>query len=426
MRAVFAVALLLVAGAVQAGDSDTAGDADAAALSLQGSAPQAAAQPRAWQLFVEGGTGYSEVRDDSLTNQTSSLQRLSGDLRIDATPLSGLRTVFSDRLDYADWPFELEPKREINTIKEAYFSLQPSNNFIFDAGRINEYSGVAIGYNPTDFFRGGAVRSFVSLDPISIKDNRQGSVMVRGQTLWNGGSLTALFSPKLSSQPNSGSFNPDWGATNNVNRGMLIFSKRITEDLNPQFLLYQEEGSSPQIGMNITKLVNNSTVAYVEWSGGRSDTLLTDALGQGSDKAFRNRLSTGLTYTTSNKLSLTFEYEYNGTGIDKGSWDALPAVSLPGYIRYQQYVTTEQEMPTRHAFMFYAKWQDVLINHLDLSALVRYSVADHSNLSWIESRYHWAHDEVALQWLNNSGTLFSEFGASPLRSALELSYRHYF
>jgi len=361
MRAVFAVALLLVAGAVQAGDSDTAGDADAAALSLQGSAPQAAAQPRAWQLFVEGGTGYSEVRDDSLTNQTSSLQRLSGDLRIDATPLSGLRTVFSDRLDYADWPFELEPKREINTIKEAYFSLQPSNNFIFDAGRINEYSGVAIGYNPTDFFRGGAVRSFVSLDPISIKDNRQGSVMVRGQTLWNGGSLTALFSPKLSSQPNSGSFNPDWGATNNVNRGMLIFSKRITEDLNPQFLLYQEEGSSPQIGMNITKLVNNSTVAYVEWSGGRSDTLLT-----------------------------------------------------------------EQEMPTRHAFMFYAKWQDVLINHLDLSALVRYSVADHSNLSWIESRYHWAHDEVALQWLNNSGTLFSEFGASPLRSALELSYRHYF
>lgn len=420
MRVVFAVALLLMAGAARADDSD------AAALMLQGSAPQAAATPRAWQFFVEGGAGTSEIRDDSLSNQTSSLARLAGDLRIDATTLSGLRTVFSDRLDYVDWPFEIEPKREVNTIREAYVSIQPRTNLIFDAGRINQYSGVAIGYNPTDFFRGDAVRSFVSLDPISIKDNRQGSVMVRGQALWDSGSLTALFSPKLASQPNSGSFNPDWGATNGVNRGMLIFSKRITEDLNPQFLLYEEEGNSPQLGLNLTKLVNNSTVAYVEWSGGRTNTLLTDSLGLGDDKAFRNRVSTGLTYTTSNKLSLTFEYEYNGAGLDKGSWDALPAVSLPGYVRYQQYVMMAQEMPTRHALMFYARWQDLMINHLDLSALIRYSVADRSNLSWVELRYHWVHDEVALQWLNNSGTLFSEFGASPLRSALELSYRHYF
>ncbi|TAM52186.1 MAG: hypothetical protein EPN57_14875 [Paraburkholderia sp.] len=420
MRAVFAIALLLMTGIARADDSD------AAALALQGSAPQAAAKPRAWQLFVESGTGESSVRDNTGTNETRAMQRVSADLRIDATPLAGLRTVFSDRLDYALWPSEIEPKHETNTIKEAYFSLQPSDSLIFDAGRINQYSGIAIGYNPTDFFRGGAVRSFVSLDPISIKDNRQGSVMVRGQALWDGGSLTALYSPKLSSQPNSASFNPDWGATNGVNRSMLIFSKRITDDLNPQFLLYQEEGSAPQFGLNLTKLIGNSTVAYVEWSGGRSNTLLTNVLGQPSDKTFRNRVSTGVTYTTSNKLSLTFEYEYNGAGLDKGSWDRLPVVSPLGYIAYQQYLANAQEMPTRHAVMFYAKWQDMMINHLDLSALVRYNVADRSNLSWVELRYHWTHDEAALQWLNDSGKLFSEFGASPLRSALELSYRHYF
>ncbi|MHA6907986.1 hypothetical protein ACQUJS_06055 [Ralstonia pseudosolanacearum] len=47
-------------------------------------------------------------------------------------------------------------------------------------------------------------------------------------------------------------------------------------------------------------------------------------------------------------------------------------------------------------------------------------------MTWLELRYHWPHDEVALQWLSNRGTLFSRFGALPLRSALELSYRHYF
>ncbi|WP_080497590.1 hypothetical protein [Burkholderia ubonensis] len=421
MRAGVAVAWLLVAGVAHAQQ-----DPDLAALSLQSGAPQAEASPRAWQLFAEGGTGWSRIRTESLSNQTSSIQRLSADLRIDATPLRGLRAVLSDRLDYADWPYQIEPNREVNTLREAYLSVQPSNSVIFDAGRINQYSGVAVGYNPTDFFRGGAVRSLVTLDPLSIKNNRQGSVMVRGQMLWDGGSVMALFSPKLASRANNAPFNPDWGSTNGVNRAMLIFSKRISANLNPQWLLYQEQGGSVQFGMNLTTLVNDSTVAYVEWSGGRRNTLLQDALGQGGDKAFRNRLSTGFTYTTSNKLSLTFEYEYNGAGLDKGSWDALPATSLPGYVRYQQYAMTQQEMATRHALLFYATWQDVVINHLNLSALVRYSVADRSNLSWLELRYRWPHDEVAVQWLNNSGKLFSTFGASPLRTALELSYRHYF
>lgn len=419
MRAVFGLALMLVAGAA------CAQNPDAAALSLPGSAPQPAESVRPWQLFIEGAAGRSVVRDASLAENAHSTQRLSADLRVDATPAHDLHAVLADRLD-VDWLGGFEQRSEINTLKEAYLSWQPRNDAIVDLGRINQYSGVALGYNPTDFFRDGALRSPVSVDPTLIKKDRQGSVMLRGQMLWEDASLTALYSPALSNHTSSAPFAPDWGSTNHRNRGLLIFSKRLSANLNPQWLLYMEQGAAPQFGMNLTTLVNDSTVAYFEWSGGRSVSLLAQALGQPGDEAFRNRVAAGLTYTTSNKLSVTFEYEYNGAGLTKAQWDALPQSSLQAYSQYRQFADSAQELPTRHALFFYATWKDLLISHLDLQAMVRSNSADYSRLSWIELRYRWPRDEIALQWQGNSGDVFSEYGALPLRTAWELSYRHYF
>ena len=78
-----------------------------------------------------------------------------------------------------------------------------------------------------------------------------------------------------------------------------------------------------QVGFNLNGLLNDATVAYVEWSGGRSRSLLSQALNSADDTSFRNRLATGMTYTTSDKLSLTLEYEYNGAGLDQAAWENL-------------------------------------------------------------------------------------------------------
>lgn len=419
MRSAFALALALLAGASWAEDPDEA------ALSLPGSAPQAAESARVWQLFVEGAAARSQIRNTALAEEDRSTQRLSVDLQVDATLAPGLRAMLGDRLDVG-WQHRFEQRKSINTLKEAYLSWQQRNDVIVDLGYVNQYSGVAFGYNPTDFFREGALRSPVSVDPTIIKKNRQGSAMLRGQMLWDGASLTALYSPALSDPPSSPAYLPDWGATNQRDRGLLIFSKRISEDLHPQWLLYKNQGASPQFGMNLTKLINDATVAYFEWSGGRSPLLLAQALGQDGDKAFCNRVATGLTYTTSHKLSLTFEYQYNGAGLEKAQWDALPRVSLPAYVRYRQFAQSAQEMPTRHAAFFYATWQDMLVSHLDLAAMVRRNSDDHSRLSWIELRHRWTHDEIALQWQVDSGDLLSDYGALPLRKAWEVSYRHFF
>jgi opacity protein-like surface antigen len=420
MRLSIALVLALLAGAASAQDQD-----DAAALALPGSAPPAAVSPRPWRLFVEGAVGRAVVRDASLTEAPRSNQRFSVDLQVDATLGPGLRGLLADRLD-VDWQHRFGQRDEINTLKEAYLSWQLRNDVIVDLGRINQYSGVAVGYNPTDFFRGGALRSVVSVDPASIKKNRQGSVMLRGQILWDGASLAALYSPGLGAAPSDAPFSVDWGATNPRERAMLVFSKRLAADFNPQWLLYKEQGAAPQVGMNLTRLLNDASVGFFEWSGGRSSTLLSQALGQEGTEKFRNRMSSGLTYTTSDKLSLTLEYEYSGAGLDQAAWMALPQQSLPAYIRYRAVTQSAQEMPTQRATLFYATWQDLLIGHLDSAVMVRRNSADRSRLSWAELRYRWTRDELALQWQGNGGGLLTEYGAAPLRKTWQLLYMHFF
>ncbi len=412
----FLVLLLWAAGTAFAEDEDP----ELAALSLGSSESASAEQSRSWKLLLEGAAGRS-----NLAGESRAEQRFSADIHVEAKLASDLSAVFSDRVDIG-WQRGFDQRDDVNTLKEVYVSWRPRQDVIVDLGRVNQYTGVAFGYNPTDFLRDGAVRSLVSLDPASIRENRQGSVMLRGQALWDSGSLTALYSPTLRSHSSDAAYDPDWGATNSRNRGLLIFSQKIADDLNPQWLLYMDQDASPQFGVNLTKLINDSTVAYVEWSGGQSASLFAQALDGPQDETFRNRLTTGFTYTTASKLSLTLEYQYNGAGLERDQWERLPAFSLPAYVKYRQFVQVLQDLPTRHAAFFYASWQDVGIKNLNMASMLRYNMDDYSRLSWLEIRYRWPHDEIAWQWQRTSGSALSDYGAMPVNNAWQFVLRHYF
>jgi len=414
MRA-FVFGCALIAG------SALAQSADDAALMLADEAAPEVQRASDWQVFVEAAAGPARLRNGS----TIDLQRLSLDVQFDKSFARGWRAVFADRLDM-NWRNDPVRQNGINTLKEAYLSWQVKDDQLFDLGRINARFGVATGYNPTDYFRAGANRSIVSADPASLKKNRLGSVMLRSQTLWNGGSLSAAYSPKLMSQPNPAALSPDFGATNNRDRWLLAASHQFSEGINPQFLLFGEERRSPQLGINFSTLLNDATVAYAEWSGGRSPSLLAQSFGRDDDIAFRNRVATGLTYTTADKLSLTVEYQYNGAGLRDAEWSALPRTAPLAYGRYRGYAQTVQDMPTRQALFFYSSWQDVLINHFDLNAMLRINLSDHSRLSWVEARYHWERAELALQWQLNGGDAVSEFGAASQRRTMQAVLRYFF
>jgi hypothetical protein len=414
MMRCFGIVCLLVCVPALANDLD--------ALSLADQAPTTVERTSYWQAFAEVALGESTRRSGG---GAKDVQRLSLDIRLDKPLAPGWRIQFADRLDM-NWQNKQSDQDQVNTLKEAYVSWQAAEGRIVDAGRINVRNGVALGYNPTDFFRGSAVRSVVSVDPASLKKNRLGSVMARGQMFWEQGSLTALYSPKIKKDPSDGAFNPDFGSTNNQDRWLFAVSQRLSENISPQWLVYHEQGAPPQFGLNLAVLANNATIVFVEWAGGRSGSQLSQAFGDQDDKKFHNRSSIGMTYTAPNKLSLTLEYETNNAALDRETWDRLGRTNLPAYGRYRQWAQDAQELPTRQAILAYAAWQDIMVNNFDLNFMQRFSVADRSRLIWIEGRYHFDRMDLALQWQVNRGHALSEFGATPQRRAWQVLMRYFF
>lgn len=415
MRLLFLLLLVAAAPAL-------AGDDDEAALLLADRTEATVEQSRDWRVFVEAA-----AREWRRQGAGPALHgtRLSLDARFDRTFAPGWRAVFADRLDMNRTDAEAG-NRDVNTLKEAYLSWQAQPDRVADLGRINVRNGVAMGYNPTDYFRAGALRSIVSLEPASLRENRLGSAMLRGQTLWNGGSLSALYSPKLADQPSDGPFSADPGATNRRARWLVTLGQKLSDTLNPQWLLSGGAGQTPQLGLNLTALPNDATVAFVEWSGGSADSLAAQASLRPGDAAFRSRLSTGLTYTTPHNVSLTLEYHYNGAALDQAGWNALRGGPPSDYVRYRGFVADLQDPPTRDQLFLYAFWQDALVKRLDLTAMVRYDAADHSRLQWLEARYHWARVDIALQTQLNNGQRLSDYGALSERRIWQALIRYFF
>src|SRR5438477_9422283 len=229
MRALLAILLFSMATRALAADDD------AAALSLADRPQPATRAAGNWSAFAEATAARSALRAGGIEHDAN----LFLGARYDATFAPGWRAIFADLLDLR-WQDHPSRQKTLNTVIDAYVSWQMRPNAIIDAGRINTHNGVAFGYNPTDYFRANAVRSVISIDPASLRENRLGSVMIRSQALWAQGALTALYSPKLANQPSNAAFSPDFGATNFHDRYLLAVSYALSKQLNPQFLIYGE------------------------------------------------------------------------------------------------------------------------------------------------------------------------------------------
>jgi hypothetical protein len=409
-----ALALLMSAAPVRAADT---ADTDALLLADQpASAPQ---RPQDWRLSVEAARMHGVMQGGGSPVETA---RLSFDLNYDGKVGPGLRAVLSDRLDLVH--SNTSPREgDVNTLREAYLSWQYSAQEIFDVGRVNLRYGAASGYNPTDFFKAGAVRSIVSPAPASLRENRLGTVVVQGQKLWSESSLTAAFSPRLGSAPSTNASSLDFGATNPRHRWLLQGSHKFTESFNPQVLVFGGEGTPTQAGLNLTSLVNSATVAFLEFSTGRGQSLAAQALALPEAERWQHRTAFGFTTTTAFKLSLTAEAELNSAAPDRPQWDALGAAALPNPLRLLATAQSLQDLPVRKELFFYASWQDMLVQHLDLSAFVRGDLVTRSRAQWLETRYHWDRVDVAVQWQVYSGRAGSVYAAVPQRRGVQVVMR---
>ena len=168
-----------------------------------------------------------------------------------------------------------------NDFREGYLSWEILPRTYLEAGRINLKNGVALGYNPTDFFKPRTTVDIASIDPSALREDRLGALMVKGQKIWDNGAATLAYSPKVESESSlpitqHKSFAPLFGQTNSDNRFLASLSYNIA-DINPQALVFFDNNGT-HIGMNVSRVLSSSIVAYAEWSGVREASLTKRAV----------------------------------------------------------------------------------------------------------------------------------------------------
>lgn len=399
-----------------------AADSELDALSL-GSAPEAAPEaPHNTKWFVEGAVGNASQR---YSQGSRNIGRASVDFSHVASLAPGVRAVVSDRLDYFD-PAIAGSDAAVNSLREAYVSWQPDGaRTVLELGRINLRYGPGYGYNPTDFFRDGSLRVITTADPFAVRENRMGTVMLRGQYLWDKGALSLAFSPKLADAPSANGWNLDLGATNYRDRYLMALSTQFSERVSSQTLLYQESGRSPTLGFNMTALLSDAATAHMEFTRGSEPDLLSRALAAPVADVTRSRFVGGVTYTTLGKLSLTAEYQYNGFGLKQADWAALGGAPLT-QLSYLSTALGLQELAPRQAYLIYVTQKSLMLKDLDLTAYLRLNPGDDSRLAWVELRHHWPRFDLTFQLQQNIGNPTSEFGILPDRRVVQVLGNYYF
>ncbi|MBL8352939.1 MAG: hypothetical protein JNL87_21800 [Burkholderiaceae bacterium] len=381
-----------------------------------GDAPQ---QAQPWRVFVEAAAGRGRLRGG---DSRFGLVRGALDARADVMLTNGLRAVFSDRLDLVDSD-GVPPGKNINTLREAYLSWARSDDQIFDLGRVNLRNGAAMGYNPTDWFKEDALRAIVNPDPAVIRENRQGTVVVQAQQLWVRASLTAAFSPRLARSGDEATFALNAGATNPSNRWLLAGSYKFADKFNPQWLIHGGADTSTQVGLNISTLIGDATVAFGEFSAGKGTSLISQALAVAEAPSYQQRAAAGLTYTTAFKLSLTAEFEYSSAAPVGDDWNALSAPARQQVLAKSQAL---QELPSRTQWFIFATWDDLFVQRLSASGFVRRDLETRSSAMWLEARYRWERTDLALQWQLLSGPPGSVYHAAPQQKTGQVVLRVYF
>lgn len=421
-----AAALAATVPCAMAQDKDKVPDAlDLPADEPPEKAPAAAAggSAGASKLFVEAAAGHASRRY-GLDAQT--LGRLSLDGRTAGSLGGGFRAALSARVD------ALEPEdevlgRSVLSLREAYLSWQDAGGgAVVDVGRLNLREGPGYGYNPTDWFRTGTLRTITTQDPVAQRELRLGTAMLRVQTLWDGGSLTLAYAPRLDDAPSRDGWSADWGATNQRHRAVVALGTRWSDSWSSRLLAFKEEGAAWAVGASVSGLLSDALVAHGEWTYGREAALAARAQSAGPATELNHRATVGLTWTTAGNLSLTGELAYNGFALDRGGWQALAASGTPAAAAYYGTAAARNDLSTRDAVLLYAVQRDLFVRKLDFTALVRLNRNDRSRLTWLDLRYRMDRFDVALQWQQNHGEANSEFGIIPIRNAFGVVAAFYF
>lgn len=455
--------------------AQTTDDADLIPKSIQqqapspaGSGPQDGSRPGllpggTGRLFAEDALALAAVRSDLLVPLPPPLpsdweNRSSLDLSEQWNLGPRLTAVLSDRFNLTEDGQITVPSPQMlrNDLREASVSWEVFTRTYLETGRVNLKDGIALGFNPTDFFKPRTLLDQASLDPSVLRQDRLGAFMLRGQGIWNGGAASLAYAPKLYapdplSEATPSGLSPKFDRTNAQGRVLGTISFELAS-LSPQALVFHE-ASQTFLGVNLSRTLGQSVVTYVEWAGGNQQRLAAQALAFGlqtgayplqmpppdvgaTNFRFQSDLAVGASWSGVAKLTINLEYHYHQAGFsgqDERSWfaEGYAQRNDPGVTDELWYVrafANDQQQPwaRQHVFLR-ADWSDALVPHLELSGFAFVNLYDGSTLTQIAANYYLSDAWTLGAYASASlGAARSEYGSAPQAAWIILQLQRYF
>lgn len=424
-RSLESACLCLCLGAPLLGVHGTSLASDADELAALDLADQAAVitpdKARDWQLLLVGAAGSNDRREPGVSGNP---RRWSLDLRVKHAWNQGVQAVLAAQRDAYSSDGAI-PASTVNTLKEAYLSVKVVDEHRIDLGRVNVVNGVGLSYNPTDFLRVGSVKAINSVDPASLKRDRQGSSMLRGQWI---DSQQAISLALVELPEGLGSAERlQLGAPGRRQAWLATWDRRFALDTSVQVLMFKQKGDFTRWGLNLSQLVSTKWVGYLEGAFGRSSCLSVEALGYQACSGHDAQFALGATYSAPARVTLTMELVGHNHAPRAKEWAGLVRNNPLLYGAFRLALFGGQEMASRRETVVHLNWKDALVVKHDLSFMQRRSLDDRSRQWWIESRWH-LHDqwEAALQWQLNEGAAGTVYGSMLLYRALSVQLGYYF
>jgi hypothetical protein len=352
---------------------------------------------------VSPGADVPSRWNDRVSADALATWRLSETVRVTASDV--LAASFADGVGF--------PRQSVrNDLRELYATWEVAPETYLEAGRINVRYGAAFGYNPTDFFRVRTSVAQSSSDPGALRNNRLGTVMIRGQHVFTGGSLEVIYAPKLHSPVPFGGvawpLDPKIDQTNGSDRVAASYSFEL-EEFSPQILAFYDSGRL-KFGFNASHPIGNAIIAYASWAGGEAPSVIVDAIAFGkrtrmlpsfapvlppvvSGRGFKNDVSVGAYWNGEDKETISVEYNFHQAGFSKEQWRSWFATgtdptlaSLMWYIR--GYAADRQDPISRHQAFVRADWVEPFhILHADINAYIMTDLVDGSCTGQLGASY---------------------------------------
>ena len=342
-------------------------------------------------------------------------------------------------------------------VREGYFSINASDSFYVDFGRINIKTGVSMGYNPTDYFKINSVVDRTTEDVSQLRDSRMGALAVRGQKLSDNSSFSIVLSPEISHRndrwyTDEKIYGLNLDKNNDRSRVLIKYSYRVYEDFSPEVVFYNESGNN-NFGLNLIKTVGEKIVVYAEATVGKRYNLIDEALLEirKADKvaaavsryfpsdagtSYRRQFSLGASYTTDSNISTNLEYHYNQSGLSKDDWGdwfkagADPSNSAATYgqlLSIRDLARNRNEPISKHSLFIRSQVDDVFVNNLTITGQVMVDLIDYSTLFQLEALYNInSNTLLAFRHVSFNGADKSNYGSLPYLMTTSIQLDYYF